>query len=88
MQSKTLYRYTREDGGITVSTEKPDCEYTTLTRLIADEGKALTKDGEHLMNAIDVDSTEGFYEVDVEEDKLSNIPLRYRELMANRNRTV
>lgn len=34
------------------------------TRLYAGEGKALTNDGETLWNCIDVDSSEGWYEVD------------------------
>lgn len=34
------------------------------TRIIADEGKAVTNDGENFYGSIDVDSTEGWYEVD------------------------
>lgn len=61
---KELYRYEREAGKITVSLEKPDCEYTVKFRLIADEDKELTKDGENFTTCIDVDDTEGWYEVD------------------------
>ena len=44
MITKTLYRYEREPGCITVSTEQPtNVEYTEIYRLIADEGKVLTK---------------------------------------------
>lgn len=68
MTTKTLYRFTREDGGTTVSPIKPDCEYTELVRLIADEGKVLTQDGEKLFCAIDVDFTDGWYEVDAPEE--------------------
>lgn len=68
MKIKTLYRYEREGGGITVSPVKPDCEYTELVRLIADEGKALTKDGENTCLVIDTKSTEGWYEVDAPEE--------------------
>lgn len=64
MEIKTLYRYNREGGGVTVSTEKPDCPYTELFRIIADEGKAITIDGKDLKFVVDVDSTEGWYEVD------------------------
>lgn len=64
MEIKTLYRYAREDGGITVSPIKPNVEYTELYRLIADEGKAVTMDGENLYSVIDVNEPDGFYEVD------------------------
>lgn len=71
MVVKELYRFTREDGGTTVSPNKPECEYTTLYRLIADEGKAVTKDGENLFSCLDVDSVDGWNEVDapIEETK-------------------
>lgn len=65
MQTITLYRYTREDGGVTVSPEKPTGEYTTLYRLVADEGKALTQDGETFTPCVDVDDVGGWYEVEV-----------------------
>ena len=61
---KELYCYEREAGKITVSPEKPDCDYTHKFRLIAEEGEELTKDGENFTTCIDVDSTEGWYEVD------------------------
>lgn len=64
MQYKVLYRFKRANGGITVSLIKPNCEYTELFRIIADEGKLVTKDGENLYSVIDVDSTEGYYEVE------------------------
>ena len=37
MQIINLYKYTREDGGVTVSPIKPDCEYTDMVRLVADD---------------------------------------------------
>lgn len=64
MQTITLYRYEREGGGITVSPVKPDVEYTGLYRLVADEGKLLTQDGEQLYPCVDVESIDGWYEVD------------------------
>ena len=64
MITRTLYRFKREDGGVTISLTKPDKEYTEKLRLIADEGKALTKDGEKVFSCIDVDSADGWYEVD------------------------
>lgn len=63
MQSKTLYKYTRLDGGTTVSPVKPDCEYTVMYRLIADEGKILVK-GDLRTSCTDTDTTEGWTEED------------------------
>jgi hypothetical protein len=61
----TLYRYLRADNGITVSPIKPEnCEYTTLLRLVADEGKLLTRDNENYFDVIDVSTTDGWTEVD------------------------
>ena len=62
---KELYCYEREAGKVTVSTEKPECDYTLRFRLIADEGKELTKDGKNFTSVVDVDSTEGWYEVEM-----------------------
>lgn len=65
MTIKTLYRFKRADGGITVSPNKPNGDYTELFRIIADEGKAVTKDGNNLYPVIDTDDASGFYEVDM-----------------------
>lgn len=62
---KELYRFEEEEGKITVSPKKPECDYTIKYRLIADEGKMLTNDDETFVSCIDVDSPEGYYEVDV-----------------------
>lgn len=62
MQKIPLYRYTRPDGGVTVSTVKPDTEYTALTRLVADEGYVLT-DGVVIASCIDTDGPDMFYEI-------------------------
>ena len=60
-----LYRYERPDGGITVSPIKPeDTEFTEEVRLVADEGKLLTKDGVNTTPCVDVESDEGWYEVE------------------------
>lgn len=64
MQIIPLYRYTRPGGGVTVSTIKPECEHTEKIRLVADEDKMLTVDGEALYGCADVESVEGWYEVD------------------------
>lgn len=50
-----LYRYTREDGGVTVTTHNPECEYTETFRLVADEGEILT-DGENFTFCVDTDT--------------------------------
>lgn len=64
MTVKELYCYERETGKITVSTEKPNCDYTLRYRLIADEGKLLTNDSENFTTCIDVETTEDWYEVE------------------------
>ena len=69
MQIVSLYRYIRDDGGVTVSIDKPECEYTEEYRLIADEEKMLTLDGKNLCGCVDVKSIEGWYEVDVPKDE-------------------
>lgn len=75
MQIIKLYKYERADGGVTVSPVKPDCEYTEMVRLVADEGKVLTMDGEDFTSCVDTDSAEGWYEVDdptpIEEDPIA-----------------
>ena len=60
-----LYRYTRPDGGVTVSPIKPDTEYTELCRLIADEGMAITN-GVIITDCIDVDSADGWIDCEPE----------------------
>lgn len=67
MEIKPLYRFLREDGGFTESPDKPDgVGYTTRCRLIADEGKILTN-GDIETFCIDVDSTDGWSEIDAPE---------------------
>lgn len=68
MQAITLYKYTRENGGTTVSPIKPDCEYTIMYRLVAVEGKALTN-GEVITYCVDVESVEGWWEIDAPEEE-------------------
>lgn len=63
MEIKPLYRFFREDGGVTESINKPDgAEYTIRYRLIASEGKLLT-DGKTKTYCIDVDSVDGWSEI-------------------------
>ena len=67
MQTITLYRYTRPDGGVTISPTKPDAgDYGIKYRLIADEGKLLT-DGTTVAGCVDVESPEGWTETDAPE---------------------
>lgn len=64
MQIITLYKYSRTDGGVTVSPSIPDCEYTEMLRLIAEEGKVLTQNGIDTTPCEDVEVTDGWYEID------------------------
>lgn len=73
MQIKALYKYTRADGGITVSPNKPDCEYTIKYRLIADEGKVLT-DGETMTSCTDTEDVSKWEEVDEPSEDDPEIP--------------
>ena len=64
MEIKPLYRFLRDDGGVTESPNKPDAaEYTTRYRLIVDDWKILT-DGTTETYCIDVDSADGLTEID------------------------
>ncbi len=69
MEKKLLYRYERENGGITVSTKRPSGTYNKRYRLIADEGKALTNDGVNFCSVVDVDNVDGWQEVDAPSDE-------------------
>lgn len=68
MIDKILYRYQREDGGYDISPVEPECEYTTLHRLIADEGMILYKDDIEA-EVIDVVSTLGWLEKEAPEEE-------------------
>lgn len=63
MKIVNLYKYIRDDGGATVSLVKPNTEYAEMFRLIADEGKELIN-GDVRTPCIDVESTEGWSEID------------------------
>ena len=64
MTIKKLYKYTRDDGGTTVSlTEPADRAYTTLCRLIADEGMVLTN-GTDKVSCIDTEKPEEWTETE------------------------
>lgn len=64
MQITPMYRYTRPDGGASVSPIKPDVEYTSMCRIVADEGKLVTQDGVNVYPCVDADSSDGWYEVE------------------------
>ncbi len=76
MTEKKLYRIHRPDGGVTVSINPPtntEEKIETLFRLIADDGKLLTKDGINTTPCIDVDITDGWYEIDDPEFEISEV---------------
>lgn len=64
MQTITLYRYTRSDGGVTVSPKQPDegTAYELRYRLIADEGLSLTN-GEVFTQCTDTATPDAWQEV-------------------------
>ena len=64
MQTMTVYRYIRADGGVSVSPDKPEGEYTELTRIIADEGKLLKLANGDYAGSIDTADASGITEVD------------------------
>ena len=71
MTIKELYKY--KEGNRTIVTPDPERVPKGVSviqefRLIADEGKAVTKDGENLYPCIDVKSIDGWYEVDAPEE--------------------
>lgn len=63
MRNKTLYRYTRNDKGVTVSPIEPKVSYETLYRVIADEGMVLVRNGETCGRVVDTASPEEWSEV-------------------------
>ena len=73
MQTVTLYRYKRADGGYSVSPNRPEGEYETRVQLITDEGKALT-DGNVVTECTDAMSADGWWEIDApgDGDKMSD----------------
>ena len=69
MIRKMLYRYSREEGGYTVSLARPPegVPYKVRWRLIAEEGRAIT-DGETTVTVIDVKSYAGWRDCDLPPD--------------------
>jgi hypothetical protein len=64
MTITTLYKYQQKNGTVIVSPIEPSCPYEMRYRLIADEGKAVTQNATDLYSVIDVEDTNGWYEVD------------------------
>lgn len=64
MQIINLYKFERTDGRITVSPIEPDVPYEPMYRIVADEGMAVTQDGVNTYPVVDVDSADGWYEVE------------------------
>ena len=64
MQTSTVYRYIRADGGVSVSPDKPGGAHTELTRVIADEGKLLKLASGDYTASIDVANADDITEVD------------------------
>lgn len=62
MQVITVYRYTRPDGGVSVSPVKPETEYTELFRVVAEEGRTLT-DGVTEAACVDTDTPDAWEEI-------------------------
>lgn len=65
MQIKPVYKYVRSDGGVTITPVQPDSAYTQLYRLIA-EGSGEITNGEITTTCVDVESYEGWHDVDGE----------------------
>lgn len=64
MTIRTLYKYKRLDGGVTVSVNQPDVSYDVMYRIIADNGKLVTRNGNDDYSVIDTDYDYGWYEID------------------------
>lgn len=62
MQTIFVYRFTRPDGGVSVSPVKPKGEYTELYRLVAEEGMVLT-DGVNYATCTDTETPDAWSEV-------------------------
>ena len=73
MEIKELYRYEREPGKVTVSTVKPECEYTAMYRIIASEGFLVTQDGMNQYGVVDTNNKDGWYEVEAPIEELEII---------------
>ena len=81
MITKTLYRYKREEGCVTVSTEKPEnISYEETYRLIADEGMILTNGVEETC-CVDTDHPEEWSEIEAPEEPIEEGELIEEEVV-------
>lgn len=69
MEIITLYRYSRQNGGTTVSPNKPDVEFTNLYRLVAGGGKILSNGVEQVF-CTDTETPDQWIEIDYTEDQI------------------
>ncbi len=73
MKQIELYKYQNTNGGIVISPHAPkeECEFQPMLRLVADEGKCITKDGENLYCCLDMNlgDESAYYEVDAPPDE-------------------
>lgn len=58
-----LYKYYREDGGVSVSPIKPIVNYTECFRIIADDGMILTQDNNNYFHCIDTYCVDEWIEI-------------------------
>ena len=73
MQIKPLYKYEWAKGKIEVSPIKPeDKPYIDMYRLIADEGKMLAYNNVIMGNVIDIDTLDGWSEVETSEEEVKH----------------
>lgn len=63
MQTITLYKFLRPDGGTSVSPVRPECDFDIMVRLVADDGMILTNDSEYTY-CIDLEDVTGWSEVE------------------------
>lgn len=84
MKKITLYRYTRADGGVSVSPVQPAGEYTVLYRLVAEDGYTLT-DGSTVAVCVDTDEPDKWTEiVETADDETAAKAAAYDVLMGVR----
>ena len=69
MELIPLYRFRREDGGVTDSLTKPEgVDHTERVRIVAAPGKIIVHDNQEPCTVIDADSIEGWTEKDAPEE--------------------
>lgn len=79
MTIKTLYRYNRPDGGVSISPIKPEVEYTELYRIIAEQNKALTQDYVSFYFCKDVTDYSNWFEIDYDQE--NNKPILSQDII-------